>query len=63
MMRHAKRKHWDLHLKIFSALLMEPNRYLPLFPVSSASKKMSPDELNEILPQAVPKTWSKQAYI
>ena len=42
---------------------MELNNYLPLFPGSSATSKIHPEELNEIILQAVLKGWAKQAYL
>ena len=57
------RKPQGLPLKIFSVQLMELNNYLTLFPGSSSSKKMDPEELNEILLQAVLKLWARRAYL
>ena len=62
-MRRAMRKPRYLQFKIFAAWLKELNNYLPLLPGSSASKKLDPKELNEILLQAVPKSWAKNVYI
>ena len=53
----------DIPFKSFTAHLTELNNYLPLFPVSSAAKKMPPEELNGILLYAVPNIWGKQAYL
>ena len=60
-MRHAMRKPLKILFKHFCARHKELNNYLPLFPGSSASKKMPPEELNEILLHAVPNSWAKQA--
>ena len=49
--------------KRFSARLTELNNYPPLFPGSSANKKMALEELDEILLHAVPNGCAKQAYI
>ena len=49
--------------KIFSARLAELNNYLPIFPGSSATKNMAPEELNKILLQAAHNSWAKQAYL
>ena len=38
---------------------MELNKYLLVFPVSSAAKKMDPEEFNKIIPHAVPNLWAK----
>ena len=53
----------DIPFKHFAALLRELNSYLPLFPRSSASKKIPPEELNQILLHAVPNGWAKQSYL
>ena len=63
VMRLAMRKPQDIPLKCFSAHLKELNNYLPLFPGSRSTKKMPPEELNKILPQAVLNGWAKQAYL
>ena len=62
-MRRVIRKPRDIPFKRFAARLTEPNSYLPLFPGYSASKKMPPEELNQILLHAVPNGWEKQAYV
>ena len=50
-------------MKIFSAQLKELNNHLPLFPGSSVSNKMAPEELNEIILHAIFNEWAKQAYL
>ena len=62
-MRRAIQKNWDILLNRFSERLTEMNNYLPQFPVSSAAKKMYPEELNEIILHVVPNSWAKKAYI
>ena len=42
---------------------MEINNYLPLFPGSSVSKKIAPEDLNDIILHTVPNMWAKQAYL
>ena len=39
------------------------NNFLPLFPRSDVSKKITQKELNEILLRAVPNEWKKQSYL
>ena len=62
-MRRAMRKPRELPFKRFAAHLTELNNHPSLFPRSSASKKMPPEELNDILLQAVADGWVKQAYL
>ena len=57
------RKPLDIQFKIFAARLTELNNYLPIFPGSSADKKMDPKDLNKIILHAVQKYWTRQAYI
>ena len=49
--------------KRFAACQTELNNYLPIFPVSSAAKKIPPEDINNILLHAVPNGWAKQAYL
>ena len=62
-MRCAMHKHRDISFKRFDALLIELNNYLPILPVSSATKEMPPEDLNKTLLHDVPNGWEKQAYI
>ena len=39
------------------------NNYLPIFPGSSAPKKITPEELNNIFLHTVPNVWAKQGYL
>ena len=55
------RKPQDLPMKIFTTWMTELKNYVTLFPISSVSKKMSPEELNDILLHTVPNVWAKQA--
>ena len=61
--RHAMCKNRSMTFKSFLARLTETNNFLPLFPVSEASKKMEMEELNDILLRAVPNWWTKQSYL
>ena len=49
--------------KVFLARLTVINNFLPLLPGSDTTKKMPPEELNEILLCVVPNGWDKQAYL
>ena len=62
-MRRAMRKPRDLPFKRFAARLTEINNYQTLFPVSNAAKKITPEELNNILLHSVLNGWAKQAYL
>ena len=62
-MRHTMREPLDLPFKRFSAQLTELKNYLLLFPGSSASKKISPEELNGIPLHSVPNGWGKKVYL
>ena len=42
---------------------MEMNNYLPLLHGSSPSKKMDPEEVNDIIIHTVPNVWGEQAYL
>ena len=59
----AMRKNWDFYFKRFAAQLTELNNYLPLFPGSSNSMKMAPDELNKIILHDIPNGWEKKSYL
>ena len=61
-MKCAMLKPRDLLFKRFSAQLAKLNNYLPLFPGSSTSKKMDPEEINKILLHGFPNSLGKQAY-
>ena len=63
VMRRSMRKPQGLPFKCFSARLTERNNYLTLFPGSSATNKMPPEDFNNILLHAVPNGWAKQAYL
>ena len=61
--RPAMHKPHNMPFKRFTAGLMEIKKNLPLLPGEYISKKMHPEELNEILPHAVPNGWSKKYYL
>ena len=62
-MRRAMHKPQDIPFKCFSTRITELNNYLPLFLRYSTTKKIPPEELNEILLNAVPNGWAKQVYL
>ena len=56
-------KPCGIHFKRFTSRLTEINNFLPLLPSSEASKKIPPEDLNEILPHEVTSVWAKQYYL
>ena len=61
--RRAMRKPCYIYLKRFAALLMGINNSLPLFPGSDPTKNIPAEEINDILPPAVPNRWERQSYL
>ena len=59
VMRRVISKPSKILFKRFTTRLTKINNYLPLFPGSSDSKNMPPEELNEILLHAVLDGWAK----
>ena len=53
-MRRTMRKPQGVTFKKFAAQLPETNNFLTLFPGSDATKKITPEELNEIILYVVP---------
>ena len=49
--------------KRFDAQLTDIKNYLPLFPDSSNSNNMVPEEINKILLHAFTNVWSNQSYL
>ena len=62
-MRCAIHKSCDILFKRFAERLTEIHNFHPLLPISEATKKVPPEDLNYILLHAVPSRWDKQAYI
>ena len=62
-MCHRIRKPHGLKVRCYVARLIDLNEYLPSFPGSSPTHKTDMTELNEILLNSVPNSWSKQAYV
>ena len=61
--RRAIRKPQSMTFNRFAARLIEMNNFLPLFPGLDVSRKMEPEERNEILLHAVTNAWAKQSYL
>ena len=57
-MRQTMRKSQDLQSKRFAARLTELKNYPPLFQVFIFTKKMDPEDLNNILLRVVPNAWA-----
>ena len=57
------RKSQSISFKYFTAWLTEINNYLPLFPKLIYNKKMTPEELIEILLHVAPNGLVKQFYL
>ena len=62
-MRRTMRKPRSINFKRFAARLMEISNFLLLSPGLDVSKKITHEELNEILLHAVPNAWAKQSYL
>ena len=62
-MLRARCKPRYLPFKRFAAWLIKLKTYLSLFPISSPSKNIPPEELNKIVLHNVPNRWKKKAYI
>ena len=63
VMRRAMCKPREIHRKKVAARLTELINKLLILPGSCFSKKMIPEEINEILLHSVPNAWAKQAYL
>ena len=57
------RKPHGLKIGCYIARLIELSGYLPSFPGSTPTHKIGMTELNEILLNSTPNSWSKQAYV
>ena len=56
-------KHRSMTFKRFAARLTEMKKPLPLFPGSDSSKKITPEEPNEVLQHGFPNAWVNKSYI
>ena len=52
-----------LKVRCYVACLIDLNEYLALFPEAKISDKIVVIELNKILPNIMPNSWIKQAYV
>ena len=57
------RKPCDMYSKRFTEQITEINNFLPLFPGSDRTKKITVEEINEIILHAVPKIRERQSYL
>ena len=53
----------SLKVRIYAACLIYLNEYLASFPGTTMYEKMGVTELNEILSNSMPNSWSKKAYV
>ena len=56
------RKPCGLKVRKYADRLIGLNEYLDFFPGETLMKKNGVTKLNEILPNSMPNSWSKQAY-
>ena len=56
-------KPQSMTFKSSDATWMEMNNFFPLFPGLDVTKKMTHEDLNDILLYAVPNEWEKQSYL
>ena len=52
-----------LKVRLYVDCLVDLNEYLPSFAGSTPTQKIGTTELNEILLNSMPNSWSKQAYV
>ena len=62
-MHHGMRKPHGIKLRCYVDRLIDLSEYLRSFPGSTATHKIGMTELNEILLNSMPNSWSKQAYV
>ena len=62
-MRHCMKKPHILKVRRYAVRLIDLNEYLASFPGSTIADKMGVTELNEILLNSMPNSWSNQAYV
>ena len=62
-MRRCMKKPHSLKLRQYDVCLFDLNEYLDSFPGATMSDNMGVTELNEILSNSMPNSWSKQAYV
>ena len=62
-MRRATRKPHRFKVRYYVTHLIDLNEYLDSFPVAKLTDKIGMTDLNEILLNSMPNSWSKQAYV
>ena len=62
-MRHVMRKLSGLNGRSYTTNLIDLNKYLDSLPGDELSGKVGITELNKILLNSMPNSWSKQAYV
>ena len=62
-MRRGMRKPRSLKVGRYAVRLIELNEYLDFFPAGTLYEKIRLNELNEILVNSMPNSWSKQAHV
>ena len=62
MYRRMRKPH-GLKVRLYMTCLIDLSGYLPSFPGSTPTHKIGMTELNEILLNSMPNSWSKQAYV
>ena len=62
-MRRGMNKPCSITVRRYAAGLIDLNKYLAFFPGSNLTDKIGVTDMNEILLNSMPNSWSKQAYI
>ena len=62
-MRRGMKKTCSLNVRRYAARLIEPNEYLASFLGETLTDKISVTQLNDILLNSMPNSWSKHAYV
>ena len=62
-MRRGMKKSRDLTVIFYVTRLIDINQYLASFPGATLNDKIDRTELNEILLNSMPNSWSRQAYV
>ena len=62
-MCHEMRNPHGFKIRRYAACLIGINKYLAVLPEAKASENICAVELNEILLDIIPNSWSKQTYV
>ena len=62
-MRRGMKKTCSLNVRRYAARLIEPNEYLASFLGATLTDKIGVTQLNDILLNSMPTSWSKHAYV